>query len=208
MKIVIFGASGMIGQRILAEALHRGHQVTAVARGTSKISSDAGLTVRAADIQNEEQLADILQGQEVAINATSPGGDARAVVAVANSLINALKKNSGVRLLVVGGAGSLEVAPGVQLVDSPQFPAEWKGIALAHRDALEVYRKSDINWTYISPPMMIEPGERTGIYREGKDSLVGNEKGESRISAEDYAVALLDEVEEPAHKKERFTVGY
>lgn len=205
---MIFGASGMIGQRILAEALHRGHQVTAVARGTSKISSDAGLTVRAADIQNEEQLADILQGQEVAINATSPGGDARAVVAVANSLINALKKNSGVRLLVVGGAGSLEVAPGVQLVDSPQFPAEWKGIALAHRDALEVYRKSDINWTYISPPMMIEPGERTGIYREGKDSLVGNEKGESRISAEDYAVALLDEVEEPAHKKERFTVGY
>lgn len=208
MKIVIFGASGMIGQRILAEALHRGHQVTAVARGTSKISSDAALTVRAADIQNEEQLSDILQDQEVAINATSPGADERAVVAVANSLIKALSKKPKVRLVVVGGAGSLEVAPGLQLVDSAQFPPAWKGIALAHRDALDVYRKSDIDWTYVSPPMLIEPGDRTGTYREGADSLVTDDKGESRISAEDYAVALLDEIEEPAHRKARFTVGY
>jgi putative NADH-flavin reductase len=114
------------------------------------------------------------------------------------------------RLIVVGGAGSLEVAPGVRLVDAPAFPAEWKGVGLAHSDALEVYRNSEaeVDWTYVSPPAIIEPGERKGNYRVGGDQLLADEKGDSRISTEDYAVALLDEVEKPRHLRGRFTVAY
>jgi putative NADH-flavin reductase len=108
---------------------------------------------------------------------------------------------------VVGGAGSLEVAPGVQLVDAPDFPAEWRAPALAHRDALAVYRTADIDWTYFSPAAILEPGERTGRYRTGRDQLLTNADGKSRISAEDFAVALLDEVERPRHLRERITVA-
>jgi hypothetical protein len=112
------------------------------------------------------------------------------------------------RLLIVGGAGSLEVEPGVQLLDTPQFPREWKGIAIAHRDALEIYRQSDIDWTYFSPAIFIEPGERTGKYRVGGDEVLMDSKGQSRISAEDYAVAMLDEVEKPKLHRRRVTIAY
>ncbi|HLZ57791.1 MAG TPA: NAD(P)H-binding protein, partial [Ktedonosporobacter sp.] len=110
--------------------------------------------------------------------------------------------------IVVGGAGSLEVAPGLHLVDTPDFPAAWKPTALAHRDALEVYRKANLDWTYVSPAALIAPGERTGTYRTGTDKLLTDEKGESRISAEDYAIAILDEVEHPHFIRRRFTVAY
>ena len=109
---------------------------------------------------------------------------------------------------MVGGAGTLEISPGLEIVDSPGFPEAYKGIALAHRDAKNVLRASDLNWTYFSPAMMIQPGERTGKFRLGKDALVSDDKGNSSISAEDYAIALVDEVEQGRHTKQRFTIGY
>jgi putative NADH-flavin reductase len=112
------------------------------------------------------------------------------------------------RLVVVGGAGALELAPGVQLVDTPTFPAHWKGLALAHRDALPLYQNSDLDWTYVSPSAIIEPGQRTGHYRIGTNQLLTDAKGNSHISAEDFSVALLDELEHPRFVRQRFTVGY
>ena len=112
------------------------------------------------------------------------------------------------RLIVVGGAGSLEVSPGVQLLETPEFPSAWKGVALAHRDALDAYRKSGLNWTYVSPAALIEPGRRTGQYRIGTDQLLKDEKGDSRISMEDYANAVVDEIEKPRFSRQRFTVAY
>jgi putative NADH-flavin reductase len=112
------------------------------------------------------------------------------------------------RIIMVGGAGSLEISPGLQIVDAPTFPDAYKPIALAHRDAFYVIRESDLNWTYFSPAMMIQPGERTGKFRLGKDALVSDAQGNSTISAEDYAIALVDEVEQGRHTKQRFTIGY
>jgi len=112
------------------------------------------------------------------------------------------------RLIVVGGAGSLDVAPGVRLVDTPDFPPEWKAIAIAHADALDLLRPSKLDWTYVSPAAYIHPGERTGKYRVGKDRLLVNEKGQSEISAEDFAIAIADEVENPRHLLERFTAAW
>ena len=127
---------------------------------------------------------------------------------VTQALIDAVKQAGVKRLLVVGGAGSLEVAPGLQLVNSASFPEAWKPIALAHGEALEDYRKADLDWTYFSPAAMFAPGERTGIFRLGTDQLVVDEKGESRISTEDYAIAMLDEVENPRFTRKRFTIAY
>jgi putative NADH-flavin reductase len=110
--------------------------------------------------------------------------------------------------IIVNGAGSLEVAPGVQLIDTPDFPAAWRPVALAHRDALQVYRASDLDWTALSPVAFIAPGERTATYRTGTDRLLTDEEGQSRISAEDYAVALVDEIETPRFVLQRFTVAY
>lgn len=125
------------------------------------------------------------------------------------SIVSAAKKAGVPRLLVVGGAGSLEVAPGVQLVDTPQFPAQWKGTAEGAREALNLLRREkELNWTMLSPAAMIAPGERTGKYRVGKDQLLVNGSGESRIFLEDYAVAMIDELENPAHPRSRFTVAY
>jgi putative NADH-flavin reductase len=109
---------------------------------------------------------------------------------------------------MVGGAGSLEVAPGVQLVDSGHLPAEWKPIALAHREALNVLKASDLDWTSLCPAAYFEPGARTGVFRLGRDELIANERGESRISMEDFAIALVDELERPAHSRQRFSIGY
>jgi hypothetical protein len=125
------------------------------------------------------------------------------------ALINAVKASGVPRLIVVGGAGSLEVAPGVQVVDTPEFPAEWKPIALAAREFLNLLRAEKVlDWTYLSPSAFIEPGERTGKFRLGKDQLLVNEQGESRISNQDFAIALIDELENPTHSQQRFTVGY
>jgi len=212
MKLVLFGATGTIGQRILSEALRRGHSVTAVARNPSKLqTADTNVTAVAGDVLDADQVAKIVAGHDAAINATSPAHDAPEVVTdVARSLITGLKSAEVKRLLIVGGAGSLEVAPGVELVDTPEFPAAWKPIAIAHRNVLEVYRAEagDLDWTYFSPAAFIQPGERTGVFRVGGDQLLTDAEGQSRISAEDFAIALIDEIEQPKHIKQRFTAAY
>lgn len=210
MNIVIFGASGMIGQRITREALNRGHRVTAIVRTSAKLTiTHPNLTVKEGNLFNVDSVARDAAGHDAVINATRqditvPG---HTYVDAANALIVGLTRAGVRRLVVVGGAGSLEIAPGLQLLDSPGFNPAWRPGAVAIRDALDVYRKSDLDWTFFSPANIIAPGERTGTYRTGTDQLVTNEKGESRISAEDYAVALIDELETPRFVRRRFTAA-
>jgi putative NADH-flavin reductase len=129
-------------------------------------------------------------------------------VDVTKRLIEAVKKADVGRLLVVGGAGTLEVAPGVSLIDSGHLPEAWRSIAISHAKTLDALKASDIDWTYLSPAAYFEPGERTGKFRLGKDELIADGNHESRISMEDYAIAMVDELEKPSHRKERFSVGY
>jgi putative NADH-flavin reductase len=210
---VLLGATGMIGQRILVEALSRGHQVTAVTRETSRTGEHRqNLDYRVGDIFKPETVAAAAVDHDVVVSAYGPGtGDANLLVKAAHSLIEALTRVEPIRLIVVSGAGSLEVKPGLQLVDTPDFPPAWKPVALAHREALEVFRKAgfaEFDWTAASPSAVIEPGTRTGKYRTALDQLIVNGQGNSRISAEDFAVAVVDEIEKPKFDGKRFTVGY
>jgi putative NADH-flavin reductase len=209
MRLVVYGAGGTIGRRITQEALRRGHRVTAVGRDPANLEPPSnGLAVLRGDVLEPAGVARSVAGHDAVVSAVGAGqGPPDMVVRAAHSLIDGLRRAGVRRLLVVGGAGSLEVAPGVQLVDAPDFPAAWRPIALAHGEALAVYRAADLDWTYFSPAAIIEPGERTGRYRTGRDQLLTNGEGKSRISAEDFAVALLDEVERPQHLRERITVA-
>jgi uncharacterized protein len=212
-SIVLLGATGMIGQRILAEALSRGHQVTAVTRETSRTGEHRqNLDYRVGDIFKPETIAAAAVDHDVVVSAYGPGmGDANLVVKAAHSLIEALTRVEPIRLIVVSGAGSLELKPGLQLVDTPDFPPAWKPVALAHREALDVFRKAgfaEFDWTAASPSAVIEPGTRTGKYRTALDQLIVDAQGNSRISAEDFAVAVVDEIEKPKFDGKRFTVGY
>ncbi|MDO3642684.1 MAG: NAD(P)-dependent oxidoreductase [Mucilaginibacter sp.] len=212
MKIAIFGATGNIGSRVVTEALNRGHDVTAVMRHPEDYTQiHDHLYVTKGDIFNSQDVEAAVFDHDAVVSAYNftKGATPSTIVEIAVPLLNGLKQAGVRRLIVVGGAGSLEVAPGVQLVDSPGFPEEFKPAALAHRDALKEYQKEkEIDWTYISPAAYIEPGMRTGIFKTGKDQLITDEHGNSRISMEDFAVAIADELERPAHIKERFTVGY
>ena len=211
MNIVIYGASGMIGQRITQEALNRGHTVTAIVRNPLRLTlTHPNLTVKQGNILDPNDVARVVAGHDAVINATrqSAGQPGQTFADAAHALIDGMTRAGVRRLLVVGGAGSLEVAPGLQLVDTPNFPEAWRPGALALRDALAVYRSADLDWTYFSPADRIAPGERSGHYRTGTDQLVTDEKGESRISAEDYAVALIDELEMPRFVRRRFTAAY
>jgi uncharacterized protein len=213
MKIALFGL-GMIGQRVATEALNRGHEVKGIVRDPAGIQfSEPNLTIVQGTLSDPESVAQAVAGYDVVINATGPRHDGsdnpqETYLNNAHALIAGLKKAGIQRLLVVGGAGSLEVAPGLQLVDTPEFPEAWKAGASALRDALPIYRAADLDWTFLSPAIIIEPGERTGSYRTGTDQPVTNEKGESNISAEDYAVALVDEIEKPQFIRRRFTIAY
>jgi putative NADH-flavin reductase len=211
MKIALFGATGTIGQRILKEALDRGHEVTAIVRDPAKLTvQSANLRVETADALNPDQVANAVRGHDVVVSSIgSAPGQEQTLIEATKSLIEGVKRSGVRRLIAVGGAGSLEVAPGVQLMNTPDFPQVWKAIAQAHADALAIYRKeADLEWTNVSPAAFIEPGERTGRYRVGTEQLVVNDQGESRISAEDFAVAILDEVENPRFVRQRFTVAY
>ena len=208
MKIALLGAGGMIGSRIAAEALARGHEVTAVVRTPGKLAAKhARLKEVQGDALNAASIAHVVAGQDAVISAISAPEQEELLRATA-AQIEGVRQARVPRLLVVGGAGTLEVAPGLQLVDAPDFPAAYKPPALAHRAVLAVYRNTDLDWTYLSPAAVITPGERTGKFRLGKDQLVTDAKGESRISAEDYAVAMIDELEKPRHIRQRFTLGY
>lgn len=203
MKVALLGASGMIGSRILAELASRGHQVTALARDTAKIAALPGVTAKAVDAFDGKALAAAYAGHDAAISSV------HYLASNTDTLIDAAKASGVARYLVVGGAGSLEVAPGVKLVDTPQFPAIYLDEARAGGVFLDKLRaESTLNWTFLSPSALIQPGERTGTFRLGMDQLLVDATGNSAISAEDYAVALVDELEAPKHSRQRFTVGY
>jgi uncharacterized protein len=213
MKIALIGASGKIGSRILAEAIARGHAVTGIVRKPETGITLPNLTWAKADVLHTDELAELIRGHDAVISAfgidwlrpeTYPlYGKA------ADSIIRATKKAGVKRLINVGGAGSLEAAPGVQIVDTPEFPAMWKAGADEQRKSLEIFRQEkNLDWTFFSPALVIEPGEKKGGFRIGKDNPVFDEKGNSHISYDDYASALLDELENPQFIKQRFTVGY
>lgn len=214
MKLVIIGASGFVGSEILKEALQRGHTVTAIVRHPEKITlTDAKLTVKQGDAQNADIVAQLVAGHDAVLSAYNAGWTNPNLYEDFLEGAKAIEKGTqqaGVkRLLMVGGAGSLEAAPGVQLVDTPQFPAEWKAGAKSARDYLNVLRQNTtLDWTFLSPAINLAPGKRTGTFRIGTEQPVFDEKGESHISAADLAVAILNEIEQPQFIQKRFTVGY
>jgi uncharacterized protein len=208
MNVALFGASGMMGSRILRELLHRGHTVTAVVRNPEKVTA-VGAYVVMGDVLDPASVAAAAKGAEAAVSAYSPpAGEPSHLIAAAHSLLAGLGWAGVKRLIVVGGAGSLFVAPGLQLVDTPDFPDMYKAVALAHRDVLAILKASSLDWTFFSPAALTEPGERTGNFRLGGTNLVVDAHGQSHISAEDYAIALVDELEKPKHIRQQFTVGY
>ncbi|GAA5175792.1 NAD(P)-dependent oxidoreductase [Niveibacterium umoris] len=213
MNIALIGASGFVGAALLHEALSRGHQVTAIVRDTTKLQPAPQLTVEAVDLFDAAALAAALRGHDAVISAYNPGWaepEIRARSVAGGEAVLAAAKSAGVpRLLVVGGAGSLEVAPGVQAVDTQDFPPQWKEAALGMRDLLERLRgEQGIAWTYLSPAFELFPGDRSGHYRLGGDQAFFDAQGHSRISNADYAVALIDELERAAHTGRRFSVAY
>ena len=213
MKIALIGATGFVGSAVLEELLQRGHQVTVLARNPAKLAARAGLRVLQADAQDAAQVRQAVAGQDAVVSAYNPGwtvADIHDQFLKGARAIYAGVREAGVRrLLVVGGAGSLFVAPGVQLVDTPEFPAEWKQGALAAREALNLIRQEEaLDWTFLSPPILLQPGERTGKYRLGTEAPLMNGEQPGAISNKDLAVAIVDEIEQPRHLKKRFTVAY
>jgi uncharacterized protein len=213
MKIALIGATGFVGSKILAEALSRNHQVTAIVQHPEKLAPHPELNALKVDATDPGQVESAVRGHDAVISAFNPGWtnpDIFKLHVQGSKAIQEGVRRSGVRrLLVVGGAGSLEVAPGVQLVDTPTFPAKFKQGALGAREALTLLRaEKDLDWTLISPPAFLEPGTRTGKYRAGSDQLLMDGQVPAKISVEDLAVAILDEIERPKHLRKRFTVAY
>jgi putative NADH-flavin reductase len=216
MHIALFGAGGQIARRIAREALDRGHQVTAVVRDPLTFQKyDDRLEVTQGDATDAASVARAANGADAIVNAISPrpspsGRPASSLVEGARAVIAGAKRAGVERLVAVGGASSLEVAPGMRLFDAPGFPEVYKAEAREGIDSLDVYRNEsgDLDWTYISPAAEIGPGERTGKYRTGGDRLLTDKDGRSFISYEDYAAALLDELESGRNRRRRMTVAY
>jgi putative NADH-flavin reductase len=203
MKIAVIGASGNAGSRITAELARRGHSVTAIARHPEKIASGANVTPTKGDVMDQAGLAGLLAGHDAAISSV------HFLASDPAKLIGAAKESKVGRYLVVGGAGSLEVAPGVRLVTTPGFPVVYKAEAEKGAAFLDLLRaEKELNWTFLSPSALFTAGERTGKFRLGIDQLLTAADGKSSISFEDFAVALADEIERPVHIRQRFTVGY
>lgn len=201
-NIALIGASGNVGLRLLNELTSRGYHVTAIGRNPDNIPSLANVTAVRGDVNDGSTLANLLKGHDAVISSVRFLDSDPAV------LIDAVRTAGVKRYLVVGGAGSLLVASGERVIDQPNFPAEYKAEATAGAEFLEVLKQvDDLDWTFLSPSALFVPGERTGDFRLGKDELLIGENGSS-ISYEDYAVAMVDEVEAPAHVGQRFTVGY
>jgi putative NADH-flavin reductase len=203
MRIAVAGASGRAGSCITAELARRGHAVTAIARHPEKMAKLANVTARQGDVLDQAGLAALWAGHDAAVSSVHflQSDPAR--------LIGAAKDSKVGRYLVVGGAGSLEVAPGVRLVTTLNFPAEYKAEAEKGAAFLDLLsQEKELNWTFLSPSALFVEGERTGKFRLGTDQLLTAADGKSWISFEDYAVALADEIERPAHVRKRFTVGY
>lgn len=201
-KIALVGASGNAGSRILKELSDRGHQVTAIARAPEKIASLPNVLAKKGDVFDQAALSELLKGHDAVISSV------HFTASDPLKLIEAVRASGVQRYLVVGGAGSLEIAPGQRVVDLPDFPAAYKAEATKGAEFLDLLKQEkQLDWTFLSPSAEFVPGERTGKFRIGKDSLLSNDEG-SRISFEDYAIALVDEIEKPQHSRQRFTVGY
>lgn len=200
MKIAVFGATGMVGSQIVNESLSRGHEVTAISRSGAEVDGTRSL---AADLADSARFAEIAKEHDAVVLATGPsrtGGDhGEWLSAMANAYSNA----EGTRLMIVGGAGTLEI-DGVRLLDSPDFPEAYKAEATTAAAAFEAVKKApaELDWTVLAPAPVILPGERTGVYTTAKDTPAGDS-----ISTQDYAVAMLDELETPAHRRSRFTAA-
>lgn len=202
-KIAIIGATGRAGSQLLEEALRRGHQVTAIARDPSRLQGRAGVTPVALDVTQGDGLVQALSGHDVVLSA------AHFATVAPQQIIEPVKRAGVKRLLVVGGAGSLLLPSGQRVIDSPDFPEAYKAEASAGSVFLDTLRQEHaLDWTFLSPSAEFVEGERTGRYTVGKDHLLIGADGKSWITFADYAIALLDEVETPAHSKQRFTVGY
>jgi uncharacterized protein len=207
MKIVLYGATGKAGSRILTELRARKHQVTCAVRNPARLP--AGVTGKQDDLSDLNHTARVIVGADAVVSAYGPPPeDTNQLIGVTELLVDAVRQAGIPRLIVVGGAASLDVAPGLTLLASGHLPTQWVPIATAHARTLELLRASDINWTYFSPAGFFEPGERTGKFRLGQENLISDAAGQSRISMEDYAIALVDELEKPAHERVRFTIGY
>lgn len=213
MNIALIGATGFVGQALLDELLNRGHSVRALQRDPAKLTARPGLSAHAVDVMSPGTLTTELQGVDAVVSAFNAGWanpNLHDDFLRGSDAIAQAAREAGVRVVAVGGAGSLFIAPGQQLVDSPAFPAEWKAGALAAREALSRLRAdtSGLDWTFVSPAMHLEPGARTGQFRLGGEEPVFDAKGESRISVADLAAAIVDELETPRHRRQRFTAGY
>ncbi|QYM73021.1 NAD(P)-dependent oxidoreductase [Pseudochrobactrum sp. Wa41.01b-1] len=211
-KIAIIGASGYVGTALLNEAVKRGHQVSALVRHPEKIAANANVTAVKADVLDTDGLAALLKGHDLVISAYNPGwqeADIRNIhIKGSKSITEAVKKAGIKRLIAVGGAGSLEIN-GAQLVDSPEFPAEYKEGALGARQALnDLKTENELDWSFVSPAILLVPGEATGTFRLGTDSPVFDDKGESKITVGDLAVAILDEAKQGKYIRQRFTAAY
>lgn len=203
MKIAIIGATGNVGTRLVNEALSRHHAVTAIARDPSKLRARTGMSATRGDVSKPDELLPLLKGHDVIISALRfQGSDPQ-------QLIDLVRRSGVKRYLVVGGAASLEIAPGQLLLDAPHFPAAYKAEASASKAFLDALRNvNDLDWTFLSPSAFFGPGERTGKFRRSDNALLTAADGKSSISYEDYALAMFDEVEKPRHIRGRFTVGY
>jgi putative NADH-flavin reductase len=214
MKIAIIGATGFVGPKVVQEALNRGYEVTAFARHPEKLNLESSALIKqSVDVYDTEILANLLVGQDAVINTFNAGWTNPNLyndfLKGCNSIQAATKQAGIKRYLTVGGAGSLEIQPGVQLVDTPEFPGEYKAGATAARDYLnELKKEEELDWTFLSPAINLHPGQRTGKFRIGTDQPVFNERGTNDISVEDLAVALIDELEQKNFVKKRFTLGY
>ncbi|HEV2673844.1 MAG TPA: NAD(P)-dependent oxidoreductase [Aliidongia sp.] len=203
MKLAIIGATGNVGTRLVAEALHRGHRVTAIARDPLKLDRRDGLLPVAGDADQPDRLAPLLADHDAVVSSVAFR------LSDPHRLIEAVRRSGVKRYLVVGGAGSLEAAPGTLLIDTPHFPEFAREEAGRGKIFLDVLRPvDDLDWTMLSPSALFVAGERTGTFRLGGDALLTAADGKSWISFEDYAVAMLDEIEKPTHVRRRFTVGY
>jgi uncharacterized protein len=216
MKVALVGATGFVGSKILMEAVSRGHAVTAVSRNPERLPQLAGMEAVATDVNNVSALTAAFRGKDAVIHAYAAPRSATVQERIDQqtrgtmSIIAAMKAAGTGRILAVGGAGSLYLAPGVRVMDTILLPKRWEGGAKSTaliKDMLQA--EPLLDWTFLCPALYLEPGKRTQKYRVGSDELlIEDATGRSYISLEDYAVALIDELERPQHSRKRFTVGY
>lgn len=203
MHVALIGISGHVGTRLADELIARGHTVTGIARTITNLPARKGVTYASADATQSETLTPLFKDKDAVISAT------RFVGSNPQELLNAVRRSGVPRLLMVGGAGSLDLAPGKLLIESPDFPEAYRPEAVAGVHVLNILRATtDVDWTFLSPSAIFTPGERTGIFRLGDDELLTDATGKSHISMEDFAIAMVDELEHPRHHRRRFTVGY